>query len=284
MDSCIMSLNNISKSYANVTVLEDINISIEKNECMAVCGMNGCGKSTLLKIIAGISSLSGGERKIHLPNSIIKIGYVPEHFPKISLNPLEYLVHMGKIQGMEKLQVATRVKELFDIFNISSNMQKNWIRNLSKGTIQKVSVIQAILETPDLLILDEPLSGQDINSQDNFVEIIKKYKEKSISIILTCHENDLVEKLADRVVIVKNKTVESDTGLKLKDYTAICFKSNNLNKIAVTELLKEVYINKEFNEYITIYVPPEKNNDILRKIIDLGCYIHSVKPVRENIN
>lgn len=284
MDRSIITLSNISKRYGKNTILENVNISVYKDQCVAVCGNNGCGKSTLLKIISGLSAVSSGERTVPNMDSLIKISYVPEHFPKLPLSPLEYLTYMGKIQGLEESQISTRIKELFDSFCIPAIMQKSWIKNLSKGTIQKVAVIQAILEKPCLLILDEPLSGQDTKSQANFIEVINNFKSQGIAIVLACHENDLVDKLADRVVVLKDKTIQSDERVKTKEFSAICFRKNGKNSRQSLEFLEEVQVYKESDEYLIIQVHSDNINSFIRKIIDSGYDIYSVNTIGKNID
>ncbi|MEN8905242.1 MAG: ABC transporter ATP-binding protein, partial [Clostridiales bacterium] len=205
----IISLEGITKKYNNKIVLDNINLSFYDNQSTAIIGANGTGKSTLLKIIAGLLPVDKGKRISHLSRNI-NINYVPERFPKLRMNPREYLFYMGSIQEIEKSNLKKRIEAYLEIFHISENMRKTWINQLSKGSIQKIAVIQALLKTPDVLILDEPISGQDIKSQDVFIRLMKRFKSENVVIIFSCHEEYLIDKLADRVLTIDNNRIKSD--------------------------------------------------------------------------
>lgn len=198
----IIELEKITKNYNGKVVLNNINLDIFENQLLAIIGPNGTGKSTLLRIISGLSTASSGKRVVYNKEEI-KIGYVPDRFPKLNFTPEEYLYYMGSLQGLSKEFIRERSEELFTIFNMQ-NMKDTRIKYLSKGTIQKVSVMQAIMDKPDMLLLDEPISGQDSEAEKVFIDILEQLKEKGISIILACHEMYLVERLADRVINIIN--------------------------------------------------------------------------------
>ncbi|AZV58560.1 ATP-binding cassette domain-containing protein [Clostridium sp. AWRP] len=103
-----------------------------------------------------------------------KIRYVPDRFPKLNFTPCKYIYYMGKIEGLSQTYIDKYSNELFQTFNIDS-MKNIRIKCLSKGTIQKVAVIQALISKPNILLLDEPLSGQDDKSQKRFINIVQIY-------------------------------------------------------------------------------------------------------------
>lgn len=192
MNSILISLNMISKFFGKKLVLKDINLNITKNSTIALLGHNGSGKSTLLKMIAGLSKISAGTIN-YAPQ--LKIAYIPENFSKIDLSPKEFIKSMGLIEGLSLEYITTQSHHLFNAFQMT-DMVDVPIKFLSKGTIQKVAVIQALLNPPDVLLLDEPLSGQDLHSQKLFIQMVQDLQQQGVATIMSCHERFLVNQLA----------------------------------------------------------------------------------------
>ena len=274
----LITLQNVSKNYGNKSVLNNINLSLLSGETLAIIGVNGAGKSTLLKVMAGLCCLSNGKRIERERKDKIKIGYVPEHFPKLNFTPYEYICHMGKMQGLSQANIYKVSEELFDIFNITS-MKDTRIKFLSKGTIQKVAVVQAIIEKPDILLLDEPLSGQDIESQEKFIGILQKFKTEKICIALACHERYLVDKLADKVVTIEKGEITSNISNKNNIYTNMLIRfrvSNEFDAKKVKEFGGIVNIVQD-GQLVSILVDRQYSDNCILKLLQLGCSIVSVK-------
>ncbi len=211
----LIVLKNASKCYGKKTVLTDINLSVIKGQTLVLTGPNGTGKSTLLRILSGLGSLSSGERIV--VDKSIRIAYIPEHFPKLNFTPAEYLLYMGKIEGLYEDYIKNRSKELFEMFNTTS-MKDICIKYLSKGTIQKIAVMQAVISEPDILLLDEPLSGQDLESQNTFIDMMLDYKKKGMSIVLACHETHLAKSLGDSFIsITDGKTIHQSSPILISE-------------------------------------------------------------------
>lgn len=191
----IVSLTGIRKSYQGTIVLDDISLTLLRHETIALLGANGSGKSTLLRIVAGLTAASRGSRRVHDASAIIR--YVPERFPKLRFTPAEYLYRLGRVQGMQQHALNERIAELLRLFRLEGT-GRTWIRDFSKGMLQKVGIMQSILLKPDLLILDEPLSGLDIAAQGEFIELLRELKLQGIAMIFTCHEPELAEAIATR--------------------------------------------------------------------------------------
>lgn len=268
----LIALENITKTYYDKTILDNISMDIFKNELLAITGPNGTGKSTLLKIISGLTSISSGKRIVHNEGEKIKIGYVPDRFPKLNFTPSEYLFYMGKLQELSKEFIKVRCNELFAMFNMD-RMKDTRIKYLSKGTIQKVSVMQAVMVEPDILLLDEPISGQDSESESNFINMLEEFRKTKLSIVLACHEMYLVEKLADRVINIRDGKIHSDYYKNRdKQYMKICFSLNDSTEIEIEDLILEC---KE-KDYRYIIIEKKFSDRSILKLLQTGATIVSV--------
>ena len=200
----LIRLTNVTKKFKKTAILENINFSVYKGSSIALTGNNGVGKSTLLKMIANLSSVTAGSI---VYNGDYLFHYVPEHFPRSKLTVLQYLELMSQIDGILPDARHRRIESLLQDF-FMEQMIATPLCYLSKGSLQKVGVIQALLVTPDILLLDEPLSGQDANSQLVFIAKMKDLLAIGVTIIMSCHEKDLVNEISDTVIEIKNKKIE----------------------------------------------------------------------------
>ena len=172
-------------------------------------GENGCGKSTLLKIIAGVLSCTEGTIK-YRPN--IKISFIPDRFPKLPFSIENYLMHMGKIQGLSADSIDDYMNEYFNLLNMPMDFRETKISKCSKGTIQKVNILQALITKPDLFVLDEPFAGLDEDSEEAFFELIHKLISDGVAIILACHEKKLAQRITDNIYIFTEKECHISKG------------------------------------------------------------------------
>lgn len=191
----MITLDHIVKEYNKKIVLHDISMKIEQGQSIAFTGHNGCGKSTLLKIIVGLVQPTKGN--VHYERSF-RFHYVPEHFPQMQLTAGKYLFSQGKIEGIGEIELKRRIQSLSEDFFFQS-MLHTPMKRLSKGSLQKAGVIQALLTEPDLLLLDEPLSGQDIASQQVFIDKINVLRKSGVVILMSCHEPYLIDAISDCV-------------------------------------------------------------------------------------
>lgn len=267
----ILQIKDLTKKYNKKTILDKVCVNFSKGQCTAIIGNNGSGKSTFLKIISGLIPYNRGEI-LHNPN--IKFNYIPEVFYGLSLTVNEYIQSMCEIEHIKKDVYIPLINKFYKEFFLE-NMKDTRMCNLSKGSLQKVAVIQALLCTPDILLLDEPLSGQDVNSQKNFIKIIKELLNKNVTVIMSCHESFLINELATRIVKIENKKiVEGDVSdCKTHLYKEIIiYKStkdnlDNLKSYGCT-------LSEEENTII-IKVPESTSMDVIKKLIDMGIIIKS---------
>ncbi|WP_010094291.1 ABC transporter ATP-binding protein [Ornithinibacillus scapharcae] len=268
-----IELKNITKKYGNKTVLNDINFSIPSNQVVALLGGNGTGKSTLLRLIAGIEKPSSGN--IQYASNEIVIGYVPERFPKnLRFTPSEYLSYMGSMGGIPKVTLEAKMRRLLLLFQLEQ-FKDIRIHELSKGNIQKVGIIQALLQHPDILILDEPLSGLDKESQEMLMETIKELKDHGSTIILTYHEANLLEPVVDKTYFLVDGKL---TSTKVNDSARKLLIINSMNKSYVKDWEGILQIEDRENQ-LYLYVSQQHSDEILFKVLELKGSVEAVSPI-----
>jgi len=191
----LLAVNNISKKYGQRLILDELSLRIHKGECVIVRGSNGSGKSTLLKIMTGLLPHCSGERI--LSSKGLVVGYTPDYLPRLRMTSTEYLTHMGKLSKLHKSVLQERIEQLHQLFNLDqSSMVK--MTHFSKGMLQKVNLMQATLHDPDLLVLDEPFSGLDKDSEENLLAALQKLQAEGTAIMAAVHDPLLANQLENR--------------------------------------------------------------------------------------
>lgn len=208
-----LDIINLTKKFGEQTALNNVNISINKNEIIGLLGPNGAGKSTLMKSIVGALKLDEGQILLdqkditkHDIECKRKMGFLPENNPLYQdMFVKEYLQFVANIHNVGK----NRVNEVIELVGITPEKSKK-ISQLSKGYKQRVGLAQAILHQPDLLILDEPTNGLDPNQIVEIRNVIKEIgKEKTV--ILSTHIMQEVEALCSRVILIHKGNIIQDS-------------------------------------------------------------------------
>ncbi|PEY42516.1 ABC transporter ATP-binding protein [Bacillus cereus] len=277
----LLELKEIQKAYGKQLILKDIHLSIPKGQAVAIIGGNGTGKSTLLKMIAGFIVPTTGI--IHEASNM-KIGYVPEHFPEdIRFTLEDYLYHLGRIHGLSKEYLQNKIPSLLEAFHLQ-HANHSIIRNFSKGMKQKAGIMQALLNDVDVLILDEPLSGLDPQSQKELEHILLTLKEQGLTILFTCHEKQLLENFADRIVTLANHTITADKLLTSDTIPKehIYIEATVPHTFSIPELQKQSgYIHVTYAEnknLIRLQIEKTYTNDILQYLLHNNAFITLLQP------
>lgn len=204
----LIKLENVSKQYDGRLVLDKVSLSVFENQSVAFTGHNGSGKSTILKIMAGLVNPTQG--KVTQRGKLL-FHYVPERFPVTNLTAGQYLKRMGEIDRIPRGEFNDRCQKLCRDFFVEE-MLRSPMKNLSKGSLQKIGVIQALLKKPQVLLLDEPLSGQDTDSQQIFINKINELRTEGVTILMSCHEPYLIKSISDTVYVMdKGKPAAAKT-------------------------------------------------------------------------
>lgn len=220
-----MSLNvtNISKKYGDKLVVDNLSFHIDTPGVYALLGTNGAGKTTALRIILGILASNAGEVLWHRKpmNAIeMNIGYLAEErglYPKYAL--LDQLLYFAKLRNVPKQTAMERIIYWSDRLAVTEYVlpvkeknkkasKANKADQLSKGNQQKIQLMSSLLSDPELLILDEPLSGLDPVNTDLFKSIIREEIDKGKFIIMSSHQMPMIEEFcADITILNRGKTV-----------------------------------------------------------------------------
>ncbi len=208
----LIRLENVSLRYGQKNILDTIDLSIHSNEIITIIGPNGAGKSTLLKVILGLITPTGGSIS---KKSKLSIGYVPQ---KLTLNdtlPLtvERFLQLAKNYSKEYAnQLLTTVK--------ADHLLKNDIRSLSGGETQRVLLANALLRKPELLVLDEPAQGVDVQGQVELYQLIETIKQQfQCAILMVSHDLHLVMAKTDRVICLQHHICCSGSPESISDHS-----------------------------------------------------------------
>jgi len=216
----MLELREITKKYNNVPVVKKISFTLKPGEILGYLGPNGAGKSTTVKMLAGlIPPTSGSIRfngEIENTNEVRykeRIGYIPEQNDLYEhLSGLEYLQLVGRLRRIPEKSLEKKIKGIMEQLGMSVDMFLP-ITNYSKGMRQKVLIAGALLHNPDLLLLDEPLSGLDVSTTLIFKDVLKQISAMGKMIIYSSHMLEVVEKLCTRVIIVNKGTIVADDSI-----------------------------------------------------------------------
>ncbi len=224
-------IKGLKKSYKEKEVLKGIDLSVYPYEIYAVLGRNGCGKTTLFKCIMGLIEESEGSclfngKKVDF-ESRTHFGYMPERrslLPDLTLK--EHLQLLGVLKKMSEADIEQRILKLSEDFELTDYLEKR-INSLSKGQQQKTQLMIALLNEPELLILDEPLSGLDIDSVDFFLNSLKKYASLGHAILISSHQMEFMDALCTHVLLLSEGHVVQKGSLKeIQDQSGISLKIN----------------------------------------------------------
>lgn len=202
----IIEIRNLSKKIGKKQILKDVSFSVDKGETVGLLGRNGAGKTSILKCITGLWLYDGGDifvcgknvKKSDNRSEIAALIGYPSLFPNMTLQ--ENIDYFGILSLKE---YDARAKELTDILNLSDVINKK-VGTFSSGMKQKACLLVALMQNPEILILDEPTSMLDPISGFEIREFIKNIKKLGISILISSHNIDELEGLCERAVVVDN--------------------------------------------------------------------------------
>jgi ABC-2 type transport system ATP-binding protein len=204
-------------AFGSKVAVRGLDLEVPRGEIIGYIGPNGAGKTTTVKILCGMLPGFGGSASVcgfDLATQALevkqRIGYVPESAALYDLlTPLEYLDFVGRLHGLAPAEVDRRARTLLGIFDLSPELDRQ-IATFSKGMRQKVLIVAGLIHNPQVLFLDEPLSGLDANSALLVKEILTRLAALGRTIFYCSHVMDVVERVCHRIVILNEGAVIAD--------------------------------------------------------------------------
>ena len=202
-----LKVEKLTKKYEEKTAVDDMSFILEKG-VTGLLGANGAGKTTLMRMLAGILTPTDGE--ITYGDAVVKsesfrnvLGYLPQDFgyyPEFSGR--EFLMYFCSLKGLEKKAAKARTAELLKLVDLEDVADKK-IRKYSGGMKQRIGIAQALINRPEVLILDEPTAGLDPKERVRFRNLIGELGKESI-VLLSTHIVSDIEHVADRLIMIKD--------------------------------------------------------------------------------
>ena len=203
-----VDIDSVSRSFGSVKAVDGLSLVLAPGEIVGFLGTNGAGKTTTIKMTLGLLAPTSGTVKVlggdpSDPRVRAHIGYMPEvatYYPY--LDARELLSFYGGICGLDAKTVGRRTDELLDAVGLA-DAAKRPLKTYSKGMLQRAGIAQALLNDPDLLVLDEPFTGLDPLARIHFRELLLDLKRRGKTVFFSSHELGETELLCDRVAIMK---------------------------------------------------------------------------------
>lgn len=223
-------MTGVNKRFSTVHAVNDLSFQVERGQIFALLGPNGAGKSTMVRMLCGIFqpdsgtisyALNGGDSRTQsVPQQ--SLGYLPEDRGLYSDKTLiQNLLYFASLRGLKPAEARPRAMDWLERFSLADRANEK-LNSLSKGNQQKVQLVTAVLHSPRLAILDEPFSGFDPVNQDLTAGMIRELKSEGITIILSAHHMDLVETLADQILLMhQGRSVLAGTMEEIRARSAV---------------------------------------------------------------
>lgn len=256
----MLTVEGLGKSFKDKQIISNISFEVKKGEIMALLGPNGAGKSTTIRNIMGIMYPDEGSITFHnskgkgIPRN--KIGYLPEERGLYkNVKVMDILLYLAELKDYPLDRAKQRALDYLKKFGLEGK-DKVSVEELSKGMGQKVQFIAAIIHEPELLILDEPFSGLDPVSQELFKEEIRSLAANGTAILLSSHQMNLVEEMADRLFLIHRGTrvIYGPLSDVKKEYANFKCTINGTNSLALLESLPEVERVQQNGELAVLYL------------------------------
>lgn len=207
MTKRVLEVDSIDKQFAHVKAVDHLSFDVHQGEVFALLGPNGAGKTTTVRMLMGIIRPDKGVIHYSISNyqswpSPSELGYLPEERGLYKDTPvLRTLVYMATLRGMRHNDAQSAALDWLERIELKDRAGDK-LDALSKGNQQKIQFISAVLHRPKFLLLDEPFSGLDPINQDLFSHLIRKIRDEGATILLSAHQMELVERIADRLLLM----------------------------------------------------------------------------------
>ncbi len=295
----IIEIENLTKDYEvgfwkkkKIRALDGLTLNVERGQIFGFLGGNGAGKTTTIKILTSLIFPTEGSAKIlGSPISDVKmhagIGYCPENpYFYDYLSARELMMYFGELFGMDKSESKRKTEELLTKVGLDEKDWTKQLRKFSKGMLQRVGLAQSLINSPEIVFMDEPMSGLDPIGRREIRELIAELRENGTTIFMSTHILSDIEALCDRVAIMRNGKLAA-TG-KLDELLASESQQFEINVKGISsDIISAKFPDLKFNlkpNGANIYVDDENEVEkILATVREAGGKLVSVQPVKQSL-
>lgn len=293
-DAAAIVIDGARKSYGPTAVgraeaVSGVSLRVERGSVHGLLGPNGAGKTTTLKMLLGLVRPSGGTFEIcglasDAPGARARLGFLPEqpYFPPL-LRASEVLVMHGRLLGLESSLIARRSEELLRKVGLE-DAARTRLNRFSRGMLQRLGLAQALLGSPEVMVLDEPAGGLDPVGQRDVRTIIMELRDQGVGVLLSSHQLSEVEAICDRVTIMNRGVVAAvghiDDLLNSEGQTSIRARGEGeLPRVVVDRVLGSAMA----GGIVTLSVADADVRRTIDELDDAGWRVLSVAPVRDSL-
>lgn len=209
MTTPLVELKGVTRRFGDVLAVDDLSLEVVPGEVFGLLGPNGAGKTTAVRMISGLLQPTEGSLRVAgidvAKDPLIarrRIGYVPDGAPLYpNLSPRQHLMLVGRLHGMEEKPLVAETERLIECLGLTGRIDDP-VGDFSRGMRQKSALACALVHRPELLILDEPLSGLDAPTAAMFKEVLRSWGECGGAVLYTSHLLDVVERVCDRMAVL----------------------------------------------------------------------------------
>jgi ABC-2 type transport system ATP-binding protein len=294
----VLSTRSLSKTYVKpftgkkVDAVRDVSFEVLRGEIFGFLGPNGAGKTTTIKMITGLIGATKGSISIFgvpapAPPIMAKVGFLPENpYVYPYLTPREFVTLCGRLSGLSGARLRGRVVEVIERVGIGYAIDRA-ARTLSKGMLQRAALAAAIVHDPELLILDEPMSGLDPVGRKEVRDIVLEEKHRGRTVFFSSHILSDVEMLCDRVCILRRGVVVVAGSLR-----ELLHEGKRRSEVTVTgagealaaELAAVVESTRRVGDSLVMEVSGEAAvKTVVERVLAAGAHLQSITPKRETL-
>ncbi|BCS94653.1 hypothetical protein DSLASN_02850 [Desulfoluna limicola] len=295
-DDSVLQLNSVEYYFRSgfflkkKPILRSVTIGVKRGTITSLVGPNGAGKTTTIKLCSGLIKPDSGyvllfDNQAHLPINRGRIGVVTETqyaYPFLRLKEwLKMLCGLSGFKGHELTDAVDRSLELLDLSDLSGN----YMKNLSKGQLQRAGIAQALMHNPDILLLDEPMSGLDPFWRYKVNMLIREFKEQGGTVLFSSHILSDVESLSDQVVLMQRGQVRWSGSLGELDRQTLGYEV--IGKIHDMNAMNTIFPPNILNDYpggLSIFpIEVKRKKDLMRLVAQGSFVLESITPIQDEI-
>ena len=287
-DSPLVHIEQFVMDFGKKNVIRNLSFDVQAGETFGLLGSNGSGKTTTIRALLGIYQPTGGtlhiNGRVFRPESGIKLGYLPEErglYKKECV--IDVMVYFGKLKGMTRSAAFTWSVEYLERVGLAEK-EKTTIDKLSSGQQQKVQLGVTIMNSPELLILDEPTKGFDPVNRRLLMNLIDEQKKRGATVLMVTHQMEEVERLCDRIILLKDGVSRAygTVDAVQDEFGETVIHVEHEGKIPTSTKYR---IMQESASEAKLEVKRGTNSaDILREIIDAGVNVGQFSPNRKSLD